>query len=152
MASIESKLLEAFVAKGTLTPNEVANVVGKAKYVSKYVLYLRLAGHDIVTHKDGRSVTKYVYEGSSVKVTTKAVDRRAGGPGSNKVVKAPKPVKAPKEKPDKVEKPVKEKKTAKPVKEKVDEVEKTFGSTGAVSYNVDADWDAVDLSDFKALR
>jgi hypothetical protein len=152
MASIESKLLEAFVAKGTLTPNEVANVVGKAKYVSKYVLYLRLAGHDIVTHKDGRSVTKYVYEGSSVKVTTKAVDRRAGGPGSNKVVKAPKPDKAPKEKPVKAEKPVKEKKAAKPVKEKVDEVEKTFGSTGAVSYNVDADWDAVDLSDFKALR
>lgn len=155
--SIEAKLMTEFTAKGTLTPADVQKIVGKKQYVSKYVLYLRLAGHDIVTHKDGRSVTKYVYTGVSKPVTIKATERRASGNAKATVV-APKPAPAPKA--AKVPKPalsaVAKAKAApaakKPNKAKVvDEATKTFGTSGAVSSAVDPGWDAVDISDFKSL-
>jgi len=151
--SIEAKLVELFTANSTRTPAEVEKVVGKKKYVSKYILYLRLAGHDIVTHKDGRTVTKYVYAGAAKakSVTVKPSERRAGKETAT-VVKAPvppKPPKAPKkEKVPKVKEVPKEVKKSGPV-EKKDEIEKTFGTSGNVSAQVDPEWDAVDLSDFK---
>lgn len=156
--SIEAKLVELFTANPSRTPSEVEKVVGKKKYVSKYMLYLRLAGYDIVTHKDGRTVTKYVFSGSTTKAAAKPADRRAGKGAAN-VVKAPvppKPPKAPKkvaakkaEPISKVDKPVIQAKVKKVPVEKKDETEKTFGTSGNVSSQVDPEWDNVDLSDFK---
>lgn len=155
--SIEAKLLAEFVAHGTLTPKQVAAITGP-KYVGKYVLYLRLAGHEILTSKTGRSVDTYKYTGVHTPSKVKPSERRLTDLGS--VVKgvttkpAPKPAKAAKAnlKPVPVAKAV----TSQPAKavkmKKVkDVVEETFGTTGAVSSRVDADWDAVDISDFKAL-
>ena len=158
--------LNLFKSKGTVTPDQINKHVGKGNYASKYVLYLKLAGHDITTTKQGRTVVSYTYVGINKNVDTsiKASDRRAGSMLTGKpVVKAAKP--APKSAPVKVAK-AKPKKTAKPVmtKEEIkkateaimalrekdkavkDEVTQVFGSSGAVSsYGVDADWDSANL-------
>lgn len=152
--SIEAKLLAEFVTHGTLTPKQVAKITGP-KYVGKYVLYLRLAGHEILTAKTGRTVDTYKYTGVHTPSKVKPAERRLADLGS--VVKgvttkpAPKPAKLAKAKPKPV--PVAKTVTPKPAKAKKvkDVVLETFGTTGAVSSRVDADWDAVDLSDFKAL-
>lgn len=153
--SIEAKLFELFVQKGSLTPAQVEKVVGKAKYVSKYVLYLRLAGHEIVTHKTGRTVDKFTYTGVSNQVTKKHTERRASdlknpAPVSKAVVS--KPVLAVKVPAQPAElKVAKTPKTTQKPKVKKDEVESTFGTSGAVSSSVDADWDKVDISDFRSM-
>jgi hypothetical protein len=147
--SIEAKLFELFVKEGSLTPAQIEKVVGKAKYVSKYVLYLRLAGHEIVTHKSGRTVDKFTYTGVSNKVTKKPTERRASdlknpAPVSKPVVSKPAAA---------VQVPSKAKTPKAPQKPKLkkDEVESTFGTSGAVSSSVDADWDKVDISDFRSM-
>lgn len=152
--SIEAKLFELFVKEGSLTPAQIEKVVGKAKYVSKYVLYLRLAGHEIVTHKSGRTVDKFTYTGVSNKVTKKPTERRASD------LKNPAPVSKPAVSKPVVSKPAaavqvsskaKTPKAPQKPKLKKDEVESTFGTTGAVSSSVDADWDKVDISDFRSM-
>jgi len=163
--------LDLFKSKGTVTPDQINKHVGKGNYASKYVLYLKLAGHDITTTKQGRTVVSYTYVGINPNVDTsvKAADRRAGSMLTGKsVVKAakPAPVKAAKPEPKKTAKPAKEKPAAKPImtKEEIkkataaimalrekdknvkDEVTKVLGSSGAVSsYGVDADWDSTSL-------
>lgn len=156
--SIESKLLDAFIATGTLTPKQVAAVTGP-KYVGKYVLYLRLAGHEIMTHKTGRTVDHYTYTGVHTPSKLKPSERRLSNLGSAATKNVTtKPAPAPKVKSAKPAKPkpvtvAKVAAPKSPVKKKPvrDEVEETFGTTGVVSSRIDADWDAVDISDFKAL-
>ena len=167
--------LDLFKSKGTVTPDQINKHVGKGNYASKYVLYLKLAGHDITTTKQGRTVVSYTYVGINKNVDTsiKAADRRAGSMLTGKpVVKtensAPKSVsvKAAKPEPKKTAKPAKEKSSEKPVmtqeeikkataaimalreknKAVKDEVTRVLGSSGAVSsYGVDADWDSANL-------
>lgn len=150
--SIEAKLLAEFVTHGTLTPKQVAKITGP-KYVGKYVLYLRLAGHEILTAKTGRTVDTYKYTGVHQPSKVKPAERRLADLGSpvKGVTTKPAPAKPAKPKPVPVAKVAAAKKATKSFKKVVDEVEKTFGTTGAVSSRVDADWDAVDLSDFKAM-
>lgn len=149
--SIEAKLLAEFVAHGILTPKQVAAITGP-KYVGKYVLYLRLAGHEILTSKTGRTVDTYKYTGVHTPSKVKPAERRLSDLGS--VVKggpaSPARAKPAKPKPVTVAKVAAAKKETK-AKKVADVVEETFGTTGAVSSRVDADWDAVDISDFKAL-
>lgn len=117
--------LELFAKKATVSPSELEKHVGNGPYASKHIWFLRKLGHDIAINKDGRTVVSYTYNGS----------------GSAAAVAA---------KPAKVAKPAKAKKAAKSFaaaapKKPADEVEATFGSSGAASsYSVDPDWDAVD--------
>ena len=87
-------------SKSHVTPDELNKHVGKGNYASKYVLYLKLAGHDIVTNKNGRSVVNYAYVGINPNVDTsvKASERRASTQlnGKSAVVVASKPAVAPK--------------------------------------------------------
>jgi hypothetical protein len=128
----------AFLAeKGEVTPTELNDYLAVGNYASKYVLYMKIAGHEVNTVKNGRTVVKYVY---------------VSGP------KVPAPVAAPEAKPAKVVKSAKSTKTIvidddKPVMDrvrksrKIDDVEETFGSTGSIgSYSVDRDWDEVPAS------
>ena len=90
--------LELLKSKPHVTPDELNKHVGKGNYASKYVLYLKLAGHDIVTNKNGRSVVNYAYVGINPNVDTsvKASDRRASTMlnGKSAVVVAPKQAKS----------------------------------------------------------
>lgn len=146
------KALEFLKQKGSATPAEIEAYVGQGKYSSKYVCYLKLRGHEIETVKTGRTVTEYKYisEGDSATRNYQWVPpaKRGAAPAAPKqkkvkVVAAPKPKKA---------KIVKQKAAAaKPKREKsimdsnYDEVEKTFGSSGAIgNYSVDPDWDSMD--------
>jgi len=157
-----TRVLELFKDKVTVSPDQINKHVGKGNYASKYVLYLKLEGHDIETVKDGRSVVTYTYKGlnSAVDTSVKKSERRAHNflKGSAKPVQAKK-VAEPKEpvvkaEKAKVEKTVKVAKTAKPKKEKVakdrplmdrivksnDIVQETFGSDGTIG-SIDTDWD-----------
>lgn len=71
--------LDLFKSKGTVTPLEINKHVGKGNYASKYVLYLKLRGHDISTNKKGRTVVDYTYNGINQNVDTnmKVSERRA---------------------------------------------------------------------------
>lgn len=71
--------LDLFKSKGTVTPAQINKHVGKGNYASKYVLYLKLAGHDISANKQGRTVVDYTYNGLNKNVDTnmKMSERRA---------------------------------------------------------------------------
>lgn len=143
--------LELLTSKITVTPAEINAHVGKGNYASKYILYLKLAGHDIKTNKNGRTVVNYTYEGVNLNVdtTVKPSERRvskmlvASAPVAPAPV-APAPVKTKKAKAKSVQKEVF-------VPKVVDDAEQAFGSTGAVtSFTVDPDWDN-DVDDVRAL-
>lgn len=122
--------LEMFAKQATITPTELEKHVGNGPYASKHIWFLRKQGHDITVNKDGRTVVSYTYNGD---------------------VTAPVPV-AKAAKPAKVAKPVSkaEERRQNAAKKPIDEVEATFGSSGAAtSFSVDPDWDAVE--DVKAL-
>lgn len=143
------KTLQLFISKNTVTPAEINHHVRKGNYASKYVLYLKLAGHDIKTNKNGRTVLNYTYEGVNLNVdtTVKPSERRVSKMFVTPAPVAPAPVA-----------PVKTKKAkAKSVQKEVfvpkvvDDAEQAFGSTGAVtSFTVDPDWDN-DVDDVRAL-
>ena len=145
--------LEFLRQKGSATPAEIEAHVGKGAYSSKYICYLKLHGYEIETVKSGRTVVEYKFisDGDSATRNFQWVPP-AKRNGSTPVVKKPKAVKvvaAPKPKKAKV---VKQKAAAaKPKKDKsimdakYDEVEQTFGSSGAIgNYTVDPDWDSMD--------
>lgn len=158
-------VLALFKAETKLTPKQINDAVGRGNYAAKHVLYLKLAGHDIETEKDGRSVVAYTYKGinPNVDITVKAADRRV----KDMLIKAPvvsvpvpvkntKPaVKAKKPKvvvthTDEDDVPVMDR--GRKSSKKTDEVEATFGSSGSVgSYSVDADWDSTDGLNIKHL-
>jgi hypothetical protein len=149
----------AFLAEnGEVTPQELNDYLAVGKYASKYVLYMKIAGHQVNTVKNGKTVLKYVYvSGPDVEVAPAPVAKPA--PVKTKVGKPvkvkPAPVKT------KLGKPVKVK-PAKTIvieddvpvmdhsrksRRNVDSVEAVFGSTGNVgSYSVDRDWDEVPSS------
>jgi len=108
----------AFLAeKGEVTPTELNDYLAVGNYASKYVLYMKIAGHGVNTVKNGRTVVKYVYVSSPDVPAVKPV-----------VVEDDKPV---------MDHGRKFRKT-------VDDVEGTFGSSGGIgSYSVDRDWDEV---------
>lgn len=129
---------EAFEKHKTLTPSELAQYAGfELHYASKHVSWLRRLGHIITANREGKTVVSYTY----------------GGPCAPRV-KASAAVAAPVSKAEErrtaaAAKAIKVAKPSKPVKIK-DEVEATFGSSGAAaSYSVDPDWDAVE--DVKSL-
>ena len=163
--------LEILKAK-TVTPDELNAYVGKGNYASKYVLYLKLAGHDIVTNKNGRTVVSYRYVGINPNVDTsiKAADRRVSKIGVKPAAVAAPVVKA---KPVKAAKPAKVVKEAKPGAKPVMTKEEIAKATAAIvalreksarvvtekvitapvaasSFNVDPDWDS-GVEDVRAL-
>jgi hypothetical protein len=172
-------VLALFKAETKLTPKQINDSVGRGNYAAKHVLYLKLAGHDIETEKQGRSVVSYTYKDlvPNFDASVKPADRRAKTmlvPKSKtdtapvpvvtesvevKSVKATKPVEVKAAKKSKVvvthadeddDVPVMDR--ARKSSKKVDEVEDTFGSSGSVgSYSVDADWDSTDGLDIRHL-
>jgi hypothetical protein len=150
--SAHDKALEFLRSKGSATPAEIEAHVGQGAYSSKYICYLKLRGHEIETVKSGRTVTeyKYVSEGDSATRDYKWVPpaKRGAAPAAPKAAKV-KVVAAPKPKKAKVV--TQKAAAAKPKRQKAvmdanyDEVEKTFGSSGAIgNYSVDPDWDSMD--------
>lgn len=127
--------LELFAKQPTVSPTDLEKHVGNGPYASKHVWFLRKLGHDIAINKEGRTVVSYTYNGIG---TATVVSKQAKGVGKVKPVS-----KAEERRQKAAQKPFQVKKPA-------DEVEATFGSSGAAtSYTVDPDWDAVE--DVKSL-
>lgn len=113
---LENEVLKLFTKKSVVTPAEINAVVG-GNYASKYITFLKRYGHKFSTQKDGRKVIAYEHLGGDTTTTVPVV-----APTPKKVVDTP-------------TKPV-------IVKYKKDNVERTFGSSGALSsYAIDPDWD-----------
>lgn len=122
--------LELFAKQPTVSPTELEKHVGNGPYSSKHVWFLRKLGHDITVNKEGKTVVSYTYNGIGTASAATA-----------------KPAKAAKAKPVSKAEERRQKAASKPfeLKKPADEVEATFGSSGAASsYSVDPDWDAVD--------
>ena len=141
--------LDLFATKSTVTPTELEKFVGNGPYASKHVWFLRKLGHDISISKQGRTVISYTYNG----VGTAKPD--APKPVKVKVAKAPKAAKPAKSTKSAMSSEQIKKATAAIMAKRKpkDEVEATFGSSGAVatSYSVDADWDSADNLDIRSL-
>lgn len=136
--TIVDRAAEFLSSKGECTPDELNDHLAVDNYASKYILYMKIAGHSVDTVKNGRKVVKYVY---------------VSGPVTTKIA-APKPVVA---KPV-VAKPVKVSKPSKKVVEIEDDKPvmdhgssnrynlNTFDrmwtqSGNLAAYSVDRDWD-----------
>lgn len=136
-----------------VTPAEIEASVNNGPYAAKYISFLRRLGFEVSVQKDGRNVVSYTI----VSEPADAADHRKLKESKPKAAPA---AKAPNEKKVKVVATAKPKKAkvvkqkaaaAKPKREKsimdanYDEVEKTFGSSGAIgNYSVDPDWDSMD--------
>lgn len=134
----------AFLAEnGEVTPQELNDYLAVGKYASKYVLYMKIAGHQVNTVKNGKTVLKYVYvSGPDVEVAPAPVAKPA--PVKTKVGK---PVKVKPAKTIVIEDDVPVMDHSRKSRRNVDGVEAVFGSTGNVgSYSVDRDWDEVPSS------
>jgi len=134
----------AFLAEnGEVTPQELNDYLAVGKYASKYVLYMKIAGHQVNTVKNGKTVLKYVYvSGPDVEVAPAPVAKPA--PVKTKVGK---PVKVKPAKTIVIEDDVPVMDHSRKSRRNVDSVEAVFGSTGNVgSYSVDRDWDEVPSS------
>lgn len=132
----------------TVTPDELEKHVGNGPYAAKHVWFLRKLGHDITVNKNGRTVVSYTYNGvnTAQPVPEKPAPAPAKAkPAKAKVAKPSKPAKVV-EVEDEDDVPVMDRGSRKPV----DDVEDTFGSTGALAA-VDADWDSVEGLDLKKL-
>lgn len=138
--TIVDRAAEFLSSKGECTPDELNDYLAVGNYASKYVLYMKIAGHSVDTVKNGRKVVKYVYMSGPASAASSAP--------VTKPVKAVKPVKVKASKPAKKvvvenDTPVMDR-VRKARKIVVDDVEATFGSSGSIgSYSVDNDWDAV---------
>lgn len=170
--------LDLFKSKKTVTPAEINKHVGKGNYASKYVLYLKLHGHDISTNKQGRTVVNYTYNGLNKNVDTnmKVSERRARNflnTNSNKTVVKVAPTKAAsaptkkaksvKAKPERTtgKKPVMTKKEIKKAtaaimalreKDAKRKVEKELVKpVAASSFTVDPDWDSAENLNVREL-
>lgn len=134
----------AFLAEnGEVTPQELNDYLAVGKYASKYVLYMKIAGHQVNTVKNGKTVLKYVYvSGPDVEVAPAPVAKPA--PVKTKVGK---PVKVKPAKTIVIGDDVPVMDHSRKSRRNVDDVEAVFGSTGNVgSYSVDRDWDEVPSS------
>ena len=162
-----SKLAAHFVAleflksKGTATPAEINDHIGKGNYASKYICYLKLLGYEIETVKDGRTVTEYKFisDGDSATRNYQWVPPAKRGQTATPKVKT---AKAPKAKTAKTVKVRQSKQTAQaPVKkaarnalkERADKEAdallrelgmKNAGEYAGGTYSVDPDWDSMD--------
>lgn len=142
--------LDLFATKATVTPSEIEKFVGTGPYAAKHVWFLRKLGHDISVSKQGRTVMSYTYNGVGT-----------ASPVVPKAVKAAKPAKTPKAAAPKTasksvmtKDEIKKATAALMAKRKPkDEVEETFGSSGAIasSYSVDPDWDSAENLDVRSL-
>lgn len=91
--TIVDRAAEFLSSKGECTPDELNTHLAVGNYASKYVLYMKIAGHSVDTVKNGRTVVKYVYvSGPSAAVTATA---KAAKTAVQRAVKQTKPVKAP---------------------------------------------------------
>ena len=136
-----------------VTPAEIEASVNNGPYAAKYISFLRRLGFEISVQKDGRNVVSYTIvsepEDAASHRALKPPKAKSSPAPKVKTAKAVKVVAASKPKKAKV---VKQKAAAaKPKREKsimdanYDEVEKTFGSSGAIgNYSVDPDWDSMD--------
>ena len=123
-----------------VTPSQINDCVGTGDYAAKYISFLRRDGFVFDTTKDGRQIVSYTL----IAEPANAESFRNLKP-KVKAAKQAKAVKAVKAAP-------KAKTSGKVVSSKpvfdvaVDEVSKTFGSTGEIasSFSVDADWDSMD--------
>lgn len=154
--------LEFLKSKGSATPDEINAHVGKGKYASKYICYLKLEGHEIETVKSGKTVTEYRYisEGDSATRNYQWVPPAQRGKTKTPKTKTAKAAKAakPKQVAARVSKqtpaPKSVKKAARNVlKERADaEADRLLAELGMKdageyaggTYSVDPDWDSMD--------
>ena len=137
----------AFLAEnGEVTPQELNDYLAVGNYASKYVLYMKIAGHQVNTVKNGRTVLKYVYvSGPDVEVVSAPVTKTVSA--KTNVSKPVKPVNVKPVKTIVIEDDVPVMDHSRKSRRHVDSVEAVFGSTGNVgSYSVDRDWDEVPSS------
>ena len=154
-----------------VTPSEIDMHVGKGKYASKHILYLKILGYDFQVAKDGRNVVSYtlIKEPDNVAAllpTKKAKAAKAPSVPKAKVA-APKSSSVSKTKKSKVatEKKVaaakksvggnaanlaKLREIGKRFSKPVDEVEETFGTTGELGA-IDGGWDSIEGIDLAKL-
>jgi hypothetical protein len=162
-----SKLAAHFVAleflksRGTATPAEINDHIGKGNYASKYICYLKLLGYEIETVKDGRTVTEYKFisDGDSATRNYQWVPPAKRGQTATPKVKIAKAPKTKAAKPVKVRQskqtaqaPVK-KAARNALKERADKEAdallrelgmKNAGEYAGGTYSVDPDWDSMD--------
>ena len=152
--------LEFLKSKGSATPAEINDHIGKGNYASKYICYLKLLGYEIETVKDGRTVTEYKFisDGDSATRNYQWVPPAKRGQTATPKVKT---AKAPKVKAAKPVKVRQSKQTAAPVKKAArnalkDRADKEAdailaelgmkrgGEYAGGTYSVDPDWDSMD--------
>lgn len=142
----------AFLAKNKeVTPTELNDHLAVGNYAGKYVLYMRIAGYDVSTVKDGRTVLRYVYNGPGTSGKDPLTFGAVPTPAATAKSKSTKSKAAPVV--NKMTKPKTQpvvKAAAKIAAKKIDLVEQEFGTTGSVG-TIDADWDSVDGIDIKQL-
>lgn len=154
--TIVNRAAQFLSSKGECTPDELNSHLAVGNYASKYVLYMKIAGHSVDTVKNGRKVVKYVYVSGPASAAgatgTAAVSMPKAARLASKQTKAVKSAKTTKPKAAKPAKKVIVVEDDKPVMDHsrkiqkivVDDVEATFGSSGSIgSYSVDNDWDAL---------
>ena len=136
--TIVDRAAEFLSSKGECTPAELNDHLKIGNYASKYVLYMKIAGHSVDTVKNGRTVVKYVYVSAPADAAVKAA-AKAAQRAVQEAVKKAKTVKT-----VIVDDDVPVMDRGRKSRKSVDDVEATFGSSGTIgSYSVDADWDTV---------
>jgi hypothetical protein len=153
--------LEFLKSKGSATPAEINDHIGKGNYASKYICYLKLLGYEIETVKDGRTVTEYKFisDGDSATRNYQWVPPAKRGQTATPKVKIAKAPKTKAAKPVKVRQskqtaqaPVK-KAARNALKERADKEAdailaelgmKRGGEYAGGTYSVDPDWDSMD--------
>jgi hypothetical protein len=149
--TIVDRAAEFLSSKGECTPAELNDYLAVGNYASKYVLYMKIAGHNVDTVKNGRNVVKYVYVSGPVSAASPAA-KPVKAPAA-KPVKAPaaKPVKAPAPKPKAVktdvvadDKPVMDHSIPTSNRYNLNTFDKMWDINGNLTaYSVDGDWDEV---------
>lgn len=150
-------------SKGSATPAEINDHVGRGNYAAKYVCYLKLEGYEIETIKSGRTVTEYKFisDGDSATRNYQWVPPAKRGTAAA----APKQKKAKTAAAPKASKPVKVRQSKQtpsaPVKKAARNVlkdradaeadrllaeigMKNAGEYAGGTYSVDPDWDSMD--------
>lgn len=156
--------LQLFTKVGEIaTPTEINKHVGRGDYAAKYISFLRNRhGYSFDVTKDGRTVVSYTLTGvpkNDEEVRAKATQVKQ--PKTKPAKAGTKSAKAPKAAASKTasksamtKEEIKKAASALMAKRKPkDEVEETFGSSGAVasSYSVDPDWDSAENLDVRSL-
>lgn len=148
--TIVDRAAEFLSSKGECTPDELNDYLAVGNYASKYVLYMKIAGHSVDTVKNGRKVVKYVYVSGPASAASPAPVTKPVKAVKPVKVKAPKTVKVKAAKTDKKvvdvadDKPVMDHSIPTSNRYNLNTFDKMWDIHGNLTaYSVDGDWDEV---------